>query len=201
MENLYDTDIEVVKNRIKKEAEGLVYTDWYGIQELDGRRLLEMEEREFIKILYKAVLKRPAAAEDFRIMLGALNYGNAHRIDVIDAVQTSEEAKQFEPITITGLEKVRKKLKRSKKIKSIPVLGYFLRWCKIVVQLPKELEYLQEKIDNIGKQQMEQAKLQEDAWNAMQNLQTCVQNTNRTLQHVNQVLENYHLNTEEKQMD
>lgn len=162
---------ELAMIRIKKEAEKLTYTDWYGIKELDGRQLLEMEEREFIRTLYKAVLKRSATAEDFRIMLGALDYGNAHRIDVIDSVQASEEAKQFTPITITGLEEARKKLNRSRRLKSMPVIGYILRWCKAVVLLPRELGYLQEKVDNIGKQQMTQAKLQEDTWNLAQTQQ------------------------------
>lgn len=192
---------ELAMIRIKKEAEKLTYTDWYGIKELDGRQLLEMEEREFIRTLYKAVLKRSATAEDFRIMLGALDYGNAHRIDVIDSVQSSEEAKQFTPITITGLEEARKKLNRSRRLKSMPVIGYILRWCKEVVLLPRELEYLQEKVDNIGKQQMTQAKLQEDTWNLNQTLQAGLQNTNGALQNVNKVLDSYHLSVEAKRLE
>lgn len=194
--NLCDSyaTIETAKIRIKKEAEGLIYTDWYGIKELDGRQLLEMEEREFIKTLYKAVLKRSATAEDFRIMLGAMDYGNAHRIDVIDSVQSSEEAKQFAPITITGLEEARKKLNRSRRLKSIPVIGYILRWCKAVVLLPRELGYLQEKTDNIGKQQMNQARLQEDTWNMNQNLKVGLQNVNR-------VLDSYQLSVEKKRLE
>ena len=178
---------ELAMIKIKKEAERLTYTDWYGIKELDGRQLLEMEEREFIKTLYKAVLKRSATAEDFRIMLGALDYGNAHRIDVIDSVQASEEAQQFAPITITGLEEARKKLNRSRRLKSMPVIGYILRWCKAVVLLPRELGYLQEKTDNIGKQQMAQAKLQEDTWNLAQTQQ--------------EILKASHFSTEEKRLE
>lgn len=185
---------ELAMIRIKKEAEKLTYTDWYGIKELDGRQLLEMEEREFIRTLYKAVLKRSATAEDFRIMLGALDYGNAHRIDVIDSVQSSEEAKQFDPIIITGLEEERKKLNRSRRIKSIPVLGYLLRWCKAVIMLPRELSYLQEKTDNIGKQQLAQARLQEDTWNLSRTVQADLHN-------VNGVLNSYHLSIEEKRLE
>lgn len=185
---------ELAMIKIKKEAEKLTYTNWYGIKELDGRQLLKLEEREFIKILYKAVLKRTATAEDYRIMLGALDYGNAHRIDVIDSVQSSEEAKQFEPITITGLEEERKKLNRSRRIKSIPVIGYLLRWCKAVIMLPRELGYLQEKADNIGKQQLAQAKLQEDTWNLSRTVQADLQN-------VNGVLNSYHLSIEEKRLE
>lgn len=202
-ENLHDAyaTVKTAKIRIKKEAETLSYTDWYGITELDGRRLLELDEREFIRTLYKAVLKRPATAEDFRIMLGELDYGNAHRIDVIDSVQASEEAKQFEPIRITGLEAIRKKRNRSRRIKSMPIIGYILRWCKAVVLLPRELGYLQEKTDNIGKQQIAQAKLQEDTWNMTQTLQAGLQNANGSLQNVNEVLNRYHLSIEEKRLE
>lgn len=202
-ENLYDTyaTIKTAKIRIKKEAAGLTYTDWYGIKELDGRQLLEMEEREFIKTLYKAVLKRPAMSEDLRIMIGALDYGNAHRIDVIDSILSSEEAKQHEPITITGLEAARKKLNRSRRIKSIPILGYILRWCKAVILLPRELGYLQEKTDNIGKQQLAQTQLQEETWNLSQGLQINLQNVNGNLHHVNEVLAVNHLSIEEKRLE
>ena len=120
------TNIALAKDKIRNEAQKLVYTDWFSIRELDGEKLLAMEKREFIQILYKAVLKRPAMEEDLRIMLGALDDGNAHRIDIIDSVQASEEAKQVEAVTITGLEKTRRKLNRKRRLEAVPILGYIL---------------------------------------------------------------------------
>ncbi|MDE7366378.1 MAG: DUF4214 domain-containing protein [Lachnospiraceae bacterium] len=120
------TNIALAKDKIRNEAQKLVYTDWFSIRELDGEKLLAMEKREFIQILYKAVLKRPAMEEDLRIMLGALDDGNAHRIDIIDSVQASEEAKLVEAVTITGLEKARRKLNRKRRLEAVPILGYIL---------------------------------------------------------------------------
>lgn len=120
------TNIALAKDKIRNEAQKLVYTDWFSIRELDGEKLLAMEKREFIQILYKAVLKRPAMEEDLRIMLGALDDGNAHRVDIIDSVQASEEAKQLEAVTIIGLEKARRKLNRKRRLEAVPILGYIL---------------------------------------------------------------------------
>ncbi len=120
------TNIALAKDKIRNEAQKLVYTDWFSIRELDGEKLLAMEKQEFIQTLYKAVLKRPAMEEDLRIMLGALDDGNAHRIDIIDSVQASEEAKQVEAVTITGLEKARRKLNRKRRLEAVPILGYIL---------------------------------------------------------------------------
>lgn len=120
------TNIALAKDKIRNEAQKLVYTDWFSIRELDGEKLLAMEKREFIQILYKAVLKRPAMEEDLRIMLSALDDENAHRIDIIDSVQASEEAKQLEAVMITGLEKVRRKLNRKRRLEAVPILGYIL---------------------------------------------------------------------------
>lgn len=154
LEETYAT-VELAKIRIKEEALKLNYTDWYGMKELDGRHLLEVGEEEFIMILYKAILKRPATAEDTRIMLNAIHYEHAHRIDIMNAVQASEEAQQFEPIRIIGIDNVRRKLNIKRKIKSIPVIGYVLRFCKSLVFLPRELAYLQERTDILGKQNSE----------------------------------------------
>lgn len=144
--------VKLAKIRIKEEALKLNYTDWYGMKELDGKHLLEVGEEEFIMILYKAILKRPATSEDTRIMLNAIHYEHAHRIDIMDAVQASEEAQQFDSVRIVGIDEERRKLNIKRKIKSIPVIGYIFRFCKSLVLLPRELAYLEERTDILGKQ-------------------------------------------------
>lgn len=193
LEKDYST-IDFAMVRIKEEAKKLKYIDFYNLKELDGNYLLELDDREFIATLYKAVLKRPATLDDFRIMLGNLCYGNAHRIDIIDAVQASEEAKKFPPIQITGLEEIRKKLNRKRKIKSIPVVGYILRWCKAMILLPRELTYLEEKTDNFGKQMLAYDVLQANTQNMNLHL-------NNNVQAINEILRVNHLSLKEKQLE
>lgn len=142
--------VDLAKIRIKEEAKKLNYMNWYDIRELDGQHLLKVDEEEFIMILFKAVLKRRATAADARIYLDDIRYKHVDRIDVIDAIQNSEEAGQYEPILITGLEKERKRLYRRRRIQGIPILGYILRWCKAIILLPRELYYTQEQCNQIG---------------------------------------------------
>lgn len=149
-ENYSALDMALI--RIRKEAEKIQYIDWYGMKELDGNYLLGMEDKEFVIALYKVILKRSPEPEDLYIMLGNLQYGTAHRLDIIDALQGSEEAKKLPDVSIKGLEPIRKKLNRKRRIRSIPILGYLLRWIKNIILLPRELAYLQEKTDNIGRQ-------------------------------------------------
>ena len=151
--------------------------------------------------LYKAVLKRPAGVEDFQIMLGNLHYGNAHRIDIIDSLQASEEAKQFPPIQITGLDEIRKKLNRKRRIKSIPIVGYVLRWCKAMILLPRELTYLEEKTDNFGKQILAYDVLQANTQNMNLQLNESIQSANQNLRAVNEILRVNHLSVEAKQLE
>lgn len=168
--------------RIKEEAKNLNYTDWYGMKELDGQHLLEVGEEEFVMVLFKAMLKRPATAEDTRIMLSAMHNDHSDRIDVIDAIQNSEEASQYEPITVTGLEQERKKLYRRRRIKAIPIIGYIIRWCKSIILLPRELSYMDDRISLLGKRTYDYEILR------------------KNIQNVNDVLEQNHLSLQEKRL-
>lgn len=189
LEKNYST-IDLAMVRIREEATKLKYIDYYNLKELDGNYLLGLDDRDFIMTLYKAVLKRPAGPEDFQIMLGNLCYGNAHRIDIIDSLQESEEAKQFPAIRITGLDEVRKKLNRKRRIKSIPIIGYVLRWCKAMILLPRELAYLEEKTDNFGKQMLTYDIMQKN-----------VQNIGNNVQAINEILHVNHLSLEAKKLE
>lgn len=179
--------IDLAMIRIKKEAEKLQYIDWYGTKEIDGNYLLGLEDKEFITAIYKVILKRPAGPEDFCIMLGNLQYGSVNRIDIIDSLQASEEAKRFPAVNITGLEPIRKKVYRKRRLKNIPVLGYIFRWIKNIILIPREFAYLQEKTDNIGKQMLRN-----------EIYQPVIQ---QNLESVNKVLKSYHLGLQEKKLE
>jgi len=183
--SLYDSNMifDMFMNKIEQEAENLQYDQWYGIDTYDGNVLLQADENRFISLLYGLVLKRKAGIEDYRSVFRALHLEHMYRIDVIDGILNSEEARTKPSITITGLEEERKRVEHKRRLKAIPVIGRVVTWLRCWLRLPEELNYLEAQIGQINLQLYSYDTVKKN-----------VQNINRDLDHVKQNVRNLNVN-------
>jgi SAM-dependent methyltransferase len=93
--------------------------------------LLKFHDRHFIRIAYRAILKREADDQGFRDYLERLRSGNRNKIDILASLRFSTEGRQRK-VRVDGL-----RLPATVRVISrVPILGYFLQVLIGILRIP-----------------------------------------------------------------
>ena len=104
----------------------------------DIKDLLKLDDEDFIKNSYSAILKREADEEGLADYLSSLRDGSMDKIDIIEALRYSGEGKG-KNVKIRGL----RKFLVIREIYRVPLAGYLLKIIVNLIHLPRTLERIQ----------------------------------------------------------
>lgn len=100
---------------------------------------LSYQDRDFVALAYRGVLKREPEGEGFAYHLEQLRSGRLSRIDILGDMATSAEARAA-GVAIDGLDKAYRRARLGR----LPVIGAAVRWFGALAQLPGLLVYIRQ---------------------------------------------------------
>lgn len=100
---------------------------------------LAFQDRDFVALAYRGVLKREPEGEGFAYHLEQLRSGRLSRIDILGDIAHSAEARAA-GVSIDGLAKAYARARLGR----LPVLGSIFRWLAAFAQLPGLLTYIRQ---------------------------------------------------------
>lgn len=116
---------------------------------IDAKQLLKYDNEQFVKALYRSLLKREVDEEALINCCNSIKYDRSYRIDLIYAVMNSQEGKN------TGIKVANIRLKYylyklRRRVLSTPIIGYLLRIIFGIMMLPKRINSLQKSIIDVA---------------------------------------------------
>jgi O-antigen chain-terminating methyltransferase len=100
---------------------------------------LVFQDRDFVGLAYRGLLKREPEGEGFAYHLEQLRSGRLSRIDILGDMAQTAEAQQA-GVEIEGLRAAYRRARLAR----LPLLGRFVRWLGALAQLPGLLVYIRQ---------------------------------------------------------
>ena len=102
---------------------------------VDGKQIMAYDGVEFVEILYKSILLREVDGQARKKCVRLLDMGEASKLDLIDSLMNSEEARKIN-IRVSNLTGLRFK----RRLNRIPLLNYGYRWIRDIIYFPKKID-------------------------------------------------------------
>ena len=99
--------------------------------EKDCTHLLALEASSFITAIYRELLEREPDNEGFADMMRNLYQGMPKEAAVFQIASSVEFAERFKIKNLSNYKKINKKYNIKNKLKKIPVISWFIRFCKL----------------------------------------------------------------------
>lgn len=137
-----------VYSRVRKVCHK-IYREISPQRTIDAKQLLKYDNEQFVKALYRSLLKREVDEEALLNCCNSIKYDRSYRIDLIYAVMNSQEGKNI-GIKVSNIKIKYYLLKLRRSILLIPVIGFLLKIIFGIIMLPKRINSLQKSIIDIA---------------------------------------------------
>ena len=112
---------------------------------IDGLTLIKYNSSEFVNAAYLGILRRQAEQTDIDNLTHLIVTGELSKIQCIDILLQSKEHSQ-KNVGVRGLGRKRFYDKAKRVVFKIPILGYFLRFIKELVLLPRSMKLISRRL-------------------------------------------------------
>lgn len=138
----------IVYSRVRKVCHK-IYRKISPQRTIDAKQLLKYDNEQFVKTLYRSLLKREVDEEALKNCYNSLKYDRSYKLDLIYAVMNSQEGKNL-GIKVSNIRLKYYLIKFRRCVLAIPVIGYLLRIIFGIIMLPKRINSLQKSIIDIA---------------------------------------------------
>ena len=115
---------------------------------VDGKRLLNLEDEEFVNAVYSSILFREPDENAIKSCIDIIKINRDNKIEIIKSVEKSEEAK-YHNVKVKNIICIYWFFRLKQSILKTPVIGYILRIITNVIMLPRRIYNIDRHLQNI----------------------------------------------------